>query len=132
MSCAAALPPYLEDWGPEHVKQWRDLLPETDRKKFQEFFASLPPEVDGEDLASYDKEDIKAFFTTPAHGRAFAPELYARLQKLKGQGAPSFSTRKAYNCTANAGSGLPVQVPAAAPPGTFLLFLSFIFVPCWS
>ena len=94
MCCAAALPP-LEEWRSEHVWLWRDALyaEHTDNKeKFSEFFNNLPKIANGSTLASYDKSDVEKRFKTD-DGRAFAPELYARLQMLKGQGAflpPSF------------------------------------------
>ena len=76
----------LEEWSPEHVKQWRLSLPANTRIKFKEFFDNLPQEADGSTLVSYDLPALLMVF--PKLG-AFGPELYARLQKLKGQGAYS-------------------------------------------
>ena len=82
MLCAEKLP--LKDWRPEHVEQWRDSLPEDDRNNWKEFFDNLPRGVKGSTLASYDKSDVEKRFKTD-DGRAFAPELYAKLQELKRQ-----------------------------------------------
>jgi hypothetical protein len=71
----------LEDWRPEHIVRWRDSLPADDRANFKEFFENLPPGVKGSTLASYTLEALLLVF--PKLG-AFAPELYARLQALKG------------------------------------------------
>ena len=83
----------LEEWRSEHVWLWLDALyaEHTDNKeKFSEFFNNLPKIANGSTLASYDKSDVEKRFKTD-DGRAFAPvfgpELYARLQMLKGQGA---------------------------------------------
>ena len=83
----------LEEWSPEHVKQWRLSLPANTRIKFKEFFDNLPRGVKGSTLASYSEEAVIRIFDNPKNGRAFGPELYARLQKLKGQGAPRFLSR---------------------------------------
>jgi len=86
LMCYATALPLLEEWRPEHIEQWRLSLPEDDRTNFKEFFDNLPRGVKGSTLASYDKSDVEKRFKTD-DGRAFAPELYAKLQKLKGQGA---------------------------------------------
>ena len=87
-----------------------------DRTNFKEFFDNLPRGVKGSTLASYDKSDVEKRFKTD-DGRAFAPELYARLQKLKGQGAflpPSFPPS-----------------PSSLPPSSFLLPL-YCAIFCFS
>ena len=95
----------LEEWRPEHIEQWRQSLPEDDRTNFKEFFDNLPRGVKGSTLASYDKSDVEKRFKTD-DGRAFAPELYARLQKLKG--APHLSSS-------------PPTSSFLLPPSSFLL-----------
>lgn len=128
-SCVAAALPPLEEWRPEHVEQWRLSLPEDDRANFKEFFENLPRGVKGSTLASYDKSDVEKRFKTD-DGRAFAPEVHARLQKFKGQRAPRFLAIRiltlaqptlARDCPYKCLLQL-LQVP--------LLFYGFIFVPC--
>ena len=79
----ASLP--LDKWFPHHVRVWRDSLPPDDRENFKEFFDNLPAGVKGSTLASYDKTDVEKRFKTE-EGRAFAPEVYAKLQGFKREG----------------------------------------------